>query len=37
MDDLTDLAPAMTFAYLDATTILLRALAAKGLLVDPLD
>ncbi|GJT82544.1 ATP synthase CF1 beta subunit [Tanacetum coccineum] len=27
--DLTDLAPSMTFAHLDATTILLRGLAAK--------
>ncbi|CAN6447394.1 unnamed protein product [Victoria cruziana] len=38
-DDLTDPAPATTFAHLDATTILSRGLAAKGiyLAVDPLD
>ncbi|KAL5067366.1 hypothetical protein RYX36_018253 [Vicia faba] len=34
MDDLTDPAPAMTFAHLDATTVLLRGLAAKGLRFD---
>ncbi|GJV70484.1 putative ATPase, F1 complex, delta/epsilon subunit [Tanacetum coccineum] len=38
-DDLTDLAPATTFAHLDATTVLSRGLAAKGIYpaVDPLD
>ncbi len=38
-DDLTDPAPATTFAHLDATTVLARALAAKGIYpaVDPLD
>jgi len=38
-DDLTDPAPATTFAHLDATTVLSRALAAKGIYpaVDPLD
>ncbi|PHT34485.1 ATP synthase subunit beta, chloroplastic [Capsicum baccatum] len=38
-DDLTDPAPATTFAHLDATTILSRGLAAKGIYpaVDPLD
>ncbi|KAL5067327.1 hypothetical protein RYX36_018214 [Vicia faba] len=38
-DNLTDPAPAMTFSHLDATTILSRGLAAKGiyLAVDPLD
>ncbi|XP_055824259.1 ATP synthase subunit beta, chloroplastic-like [Solanum dulcamara] len=38
-DDLTDLAPATTFAHLDATTTLSRGLAAKGIYpaVDPLD
>ncbi|CAN6453951.1 unnamed protein product [Victoria cruziana] len=38
-DDLTDPSPAMTFAHLDATSILSRGLAAKGiyLAVDPLD
>ncbi|GJV91566.1 ATP synthase beta subunit [Tanacetum coccineum] len=38
-DDLTDPAPATTFAYLDATTVLSRGLAAKGIYpaVDPLD
>merc|ERR1712194_934870 len=38
-DDLTDPAPATTFAYLDATTVLSRNLAAKGIYpaVDPLD
>ncbi|WZY99203.1 hypothetical protein YC2023_071532 [Brassica napus] len=38
-DDLTDPAPATTFAHLDATTVLSRGLAAKGiyLAVDPLD
>ncbi|XP_048630147.1 ATP synthase subunit beta, chloroplastic-like [Brassica napus] len=32
-DDLTDPAPATTFAHLDATTVLSRGLAAKGLLL----
>jgi len=38
-DDLTDPAPAVTFAHLDATTVLSRNLAAKGIYpaVDPLD
>jgi F-type H+-transporting ATPase subunit beta len=38
-DDLTDPAPATTFAHLDATTVLSRALASKGIYpaVDPLD
>ena len=38
-DDLTDTAPATTFAHLDATTILSRGLATKGIYpaVDPLD
>ncbi|MEC7949284.1 MAG: F0F1 ATP synthase subunit beta [Myxococcota bacterium] len=38
-DDLTDPAPANTFAHLDATTVLNRAIAAKGIYpaVDPLD
>lgn len=38
-DDLTDPAPATTFAHLDATTVLSRALAAKAIYpaVDPLD
>ncbi len=38
-DDLTDPAPATTFAHLDATTTLSRALASKGIYpaVDPLD
>jgi F-type H+-transporting ATPase subunit beta len=38
-DDLTDPAPATTFAHLDATTVLSRGLAAKGIYpaVDPLD
>ncbi|CAN0925970.1 ATP synthase subunit beta, chloroplastic [Linum grandiflorum] len=38
-DDLTDPAPATTFAHLDATTVLSRGLSAKGiyLAVDPLD
>uniref|UniRef100_M8BAK6 H(+)-transporting two-sector ATPase n=1 Tax=Aegilops tauschii TaxID=37682 RepID=M8BAK6_AEGTA len=38
-DDLTDPAPATTFAHLDATTILSRGLASKGIYpaVDPLD
>jgi len=38
-DDLTDPAPATTFAHLDATTVLSRNLAAKGIYpaVDPLD
>nr|YP_010198995.1 ATP synthase CF1 subunit beta [Hydropuntia urvillei]UAD88444.1 ATP synthase CF1 subunit beta [Hydropuntia urvillei] len=37
-DDLTDPAPATTFAHLDATTVLSRSLAAKGIYpaVDPL-
>ena len=38
-DDLTDPAPATTFAHLDATTVLSRGLAGKGIYpaVDPLD
>jgi F-type H+-transporting ATPase subunit beta len=38
-DDLTDPAPATSFAHLDATTVLSRDIAAKGLFpaVDPLD
>jgi F-type H+-transporting ATPase subunit beta len=38
-DDLTDPAPATTFAHVDATTVLSRNLAAKGIYpaVDPLD
>jgi len=38
-DDLTDPSPATTFAHLDATTVLSRNLAAKGIYpaVDPLD
>jgi F-type H+-transporting ATPase subunit beta len=38
-DDLTDPAPATTFAHLDATTVLNRGIAAKGIYpaVDPLD
>jgi len=38
-DDLTDPAPAITFAHLDATTVLSRNLASKGIYpaVDPLD
>ena len=38
-DDLTDPAPATTFSHLDATTVLSRGLAAKGIYpaVDPLD
>ena len=38
-DDLTDPAPATTFEHLDATTVLSRGLAAKGIYpaVDPLD
>ena len=38
-DDLTDPAPATTFAHLDATTVLNRGLASKGIYpaVDPLD
>merc|ERR1711870_3771 len=38
-DDLTDPAPATTFAHLDATTVLSRGLASKGIspAVDPLD
>nr|YP_009184725.1 CF1 beta subunit of ATP synthase [Oogamochlamys gigantea]ALO62764.1 CF1 beta subunit of ATP synthase [Oogamochlamys gigantea] len=38
-DDLTDPAPAVTFSHLDATTVLSRNLAAKGIYpaVDPLD
>lgn len=37
-DDLTDPAPAITFAHLDATTVLSRNLAAKGIYpaIDPL-
>jgi F-type H+/Na+-transporting ATPase subunit beta len=37
-DDLTDPAPATTFAHLDATTVLSRSLASKGIYpaVDPL-
>ncbi|KAJ4699720.1 ATP synthase subunit beta, chloroplastic [Melia azedarach] len=39
LNDLTDPAPATTFAHLDATTVLSRGLAAKGIYpaVDPLD
>ncbi|KAD5508199.1 hypothetical protein E3N88_15902 [Mikania micrantha] len=39
VDDLTDPAPATTFAHLDATTVLSRGLTAKGIYpaVDPLD
>jgi F-type H+-transporting ATPase subunit beta len=39
VDDLVDLAPAMTFSHLDATTIPSRRLAAKSIYpaVDPLD
>ena len=38
-DDLTDPAPASTFAHLDATTVLSRSIAEKGIYpaVDPLD
>jgi F-type H+-transporting ATPase subunit beta len=38
-DDLTDPAPATTFAHLDATTVLSRVIASKGIYpaVDPLD
>ncbi len=38
-DDLTDPAPATTFAHLDATTVLSRAIVEKGIFpaVDPLD
>ncbi|NJK35528.1 MAG: F0F1 ATP synthase subunit beta [Oscillatoriales cyanobacterium SM2_2_1] len=38
-DDLTDPAPATTFAHLDATTVLSRSLASKGIYpaVDPLN
>src|SRR5471032_1627359 len=38
-DDLTDPAPATAYAHLDATTVLNRAIAAKGIYpaVDPLD
>lgn len=38
-DDLTDPAPATTFAFLDATTVLSRALTELGIYpaVDPLD
>ncbi|PHT97482.1 ATP synthase subunit beta, chloroplastic [Capsicum chinense] len=39
VNDLTDPAPATTFAHLDATTVLSRGLATKGIYpaVDPLD
>jgi F-type H+-transporting ATPase subunit beta len=38
-DDLTDPAPASTFAHLDATTVLSRSISEKGIYpaVDPLD
>jgi F-type H+-transporting ATPase subunit beta len=38
-DDLTDPAPATTFAHLDSTIVLAREIAAKGIYpaVDPLD
>merc|ERR1719149_480428 len=38
-DDLTDPAPASTFSHLDATTVLSRGIAEKGIYpaVDPLD
>jgi F-type H+-transporting ATPase subunit beta len=38
-DDLTDPAPATSFAHLDATTVLSRAISEKGIYpaVDPLD
>jgi len=38
-DDLTDPAPATTFAHLDSTIVLSRQIAAKGIYpaVDPLD
>ena len=38
-DDLTDPAPATTFAHLDATTVLSRGIAELGIYpaVDPLD
>lgn len=38
-DDLTDPAPATTFAHLDATTVLSRAIASQGIYpaVDPLE
>src|SRR5438046_7930728 len=38
-DDLTDPAPATSFAHLDATTVLSRSIAEKGIYpaVDPLD
>jgi flagellar biosynthesis/type III secretory pathway ATPase len=38
-DDLTDPAPATTFSHLDATTVLSRGIAEKGIYpaVDPLD
>jgi F-type H+-transporting ATPase subunit beta len=38
-DDLTDPAPATTFAHLDATTVLSRSISEKGIYpaVDPLD
>src|SRR6187397_1361318 len=38
-DDLTDPAPATSFAHLDATTVLSRSISAKGIYpaVDPLD
>ncbi|MBA0711082.1 hypothetical protein Golax_010311 [Gossypium laxum] len=39
MDDLTDPTPSKTFAHLNATTVLSKGLAAKGIYptVDPLD
>ncbi|MBA0673202.1 hypothetical protein Goklo_029155 [Gossypium klotzschianum] len=39
MDDLTDPAPGRTFAHLNATTVLSKGLAAKGIYpaVDPLE
>ena len=38
-DDLTDPAPATSFAHLDATTVLSRAISEKGIYpaVDPLE
>ena len=38
-DDLTDTAPATTFAHLDATTVLARSIASQGIYpaVDPLE